>query len=570
MRNLLLILILLGASCSRQCETDTILDNVRNRMREEPAEALELIRSVRAEKLTKASSRAEYALLYSQALDKNRIFLTDDSLIRIAVRHYGRTGTPHEKAMSHYYLGRICANRKDFLGSAEALFRAQSYVHETDDDYLKGQISFSIGLLYYNQLSFEEALDYFKRSNSHFLKENLLQNTAISLEWLAQTNLNLLDDYHSDSCFRKAAALYEQLGMHEDLFRVRLNYAWLLKKQVGTDSVRRYTDAVYAEFAPDISSRCDWGLMLSLFFDEGNIDSARVYGLKCIGTSNCASGYTMADCYSLLEQIEFSAGNYKKAQEYAYTYWDIIDSLSKLKDRTFMHAIEQRCQNELLTSYNESLAIRQHYQSIVIFLLSVIFVIGISAGVWRFLQWKRRAREQIRQTETELHILRTTYDGLQKQLAHLQQQSNKGDMQEAQLYKALEERMIGLRELIASSQTIKPSVFIKNFQRYAGVNVNSRHALTDLQFVVNRKYNGVVDYLESHYPELTKHDLDLCCLLCFGFSQQAICFMYDYGDIGSFYNKRSRLRRKLKLPVDYKIEDYFSNLLQQLASQATQ
>lgn len=52
--------------------------------------------------------------------------------------------------------------------------------------------------------------------------------------------------------------------------------------------------------------------MLSLHFKEGNLDSARAYGLKCIGAADRASGYTIADCYSLLEQIEFAAGNYKR------------------------------------------------------------------------------------------------------------------------------------------------------------------------------------------------------------------------------------------------------------------
>ena len=568
MKYLILIIFFLGVSCGRQRETDLVLDNARALMRDEPARALALLRTLRTEHLKRASSRAQYALLYSQALDKNRIFRTDDSLIRIAVRYYESRDTPHEKASAYYYLGRIYDNRCDKIGAAEALFHAQAHVSETDDDYLRGQIAFSIGLLYSNQLSYEEALGYLKRSNRHFLKAGQRLNTAISLEWLGHVYLNLHDNYRSDSCLREASALYEQLGMSDDLLRAQLNRSWILMKEVGTDSVRRYVDALFARHSPHLSPSTQWGLMLSLHFKEGNLDSARAYGLKCIGAADRASGYTIADCYSLLEQIEFAAGNYKKAQDYAYTYCRIIDSMNALKNRTFMQEIEQRCQNKLLTSHNEALAVQRHYQSIVILLLTIIFTIGIWIAIRAFCRWQKRAHEQIRQAETELCSLRTTYDGLQKRMASLQEQSDKDDLQETQLYKALEERMIGLRELIASSQTIKPSLFIKNFQKYVGVNVNSRHALTDLQYVVNRKYNGVVDYLKAHYPELTKHDLDLCCLLCFGFSQQAICYMYDYGDIGSFYNKRSRLRHKLKLPADYKIEDFFTDLLRQLAPRA--
>lgn len=141
MKYLILIIFFLGVSCGRQRETDLVLDNARALMRDEPARALALLRTLRTEHLKRASSRAQYALLYSQALDKNRIFRTDDSLIRIAVRYYESRDTPHEKASAYYYLGRIYDNRCDKIGAAEALFHAQAHVSETDDDYLKGQIA---------------------------------------------------------------------------------------------------------------------------------------------------------------------------------------------------------------------------------------------------------------------------------------------------------------------------------------------------------------------------------------------------------------------------------------------
>lgn len=100
--------------------------------------------------------------------------------------------------------------------------------------------------------------------------------------------------------------------MSDDLLRAQLNRSWILMKEVGTDSVRRYVDALFARHSPNLSPSTQWGLMLSLHFKEGNLDSARAYGLKCIGAADRASGYTIADCYSLLEQIEFAAGNYKR------------------------------------------------------------------------------------------------------------------------------------------------------------------------------------------------------------------------------------------------------------------
>ena len=150
----------------------------------------------------------------------------------------------------------------------------------------------------------------------------------------------------------------------------------------------------------------------------------------------------------------------------------------------------------------------------------------------------------MRQAEAEKESLGRACRELQEQLGTVGDRVDADDEQERQLFNALEERMVVLRNWVDKAETMKPALFMKSFRDYMTVNVKSKHALSDLQYVVNRKYYGVVDYLKAHYPELRKQDLELCCLLCFGFSQHGICYLYNYEDIGSFYNKRSRLRKK--------------------------
>lgn len=569
MKYLLFVLILFCTSCHQQQQSVRVLDHAESLMRENPSDALHLLETIHSEKLSRASTRAKYALLYSQALDKNQIFSTDDSLIRIAVRYYDREGTPHEKASALYYLGRIHANRNDCISAAETFFAAEAFAQETGDLYLLGLLDCGIGYLYYNQHSFEEALKRFENGEELFRRAGRMpRNIAVAIELQGHAHHNLENFSRADSLYREALILYEVINSKEDIFRVKLQQSWILNGQESTDSIRNYVDRLYAEYAPEKSPQENWGLMLSLYFRDHNIDSARAYGLRCIRASDSNSGYAIADCYNILEHIEFMEGNYQKAHDYMNRYCKLVDSMHAVKCKNFMKEIEQRSNNRILLVSNEKLEIKTHYLTIIFFLITFIFVAGCLLGLWWFRKWQRRAQNKIRQAEAELHSLQLNYSGMREQLVQLQERSDKEDTQEVQLFKALEERMIGLRDLIATSQTIKPSMFIKNFQKYAYVNVNSRYALSDLQFVVNRKFHGVVDYLKANYPDLTKHDLDLCCLLCFGFTQQAICFMYDYGDIGSFYNKRSRLRHKLHLPADYKTEDFFSDLLKKLNAQA--
>ena len=53
------------------------------------------------------AEKAKYALLLTQAEDKNYILHTSDSLINIAVCYYDSIQDTDLSAKSHYYLGRV-------------------------------------------------------------------------------------------------------------------------------------------------------------------------------------------------------------------------------------------------------------------------------------------------------------------------------------------------------------------------------------------------------------------------------------------------------------------------------
>ena len=67
---------------------------------------------------------AKYALLLSQALDKNYIDLQSDSIIAPAVRYYENHGTPDERMKAFYYRGRISMNANDYDNATEYFIKA--------------------------------------------------------------------------------------------------------------------------------------------------------------------------------------------------------------------------------------------------------------------------------------------------------------------------------------------------------------------------------------------------------------------------------------------------------------
>ena len=82
------------------------LDEAEALLQNKPDSALTILKQLRQE--GSQAEQARYALLYSEALDKNHIKVTDDSLIRQAWSHYRH----YSKDLRHqcktlYYWGRI-------------------------------------------------------------------------------------------------------------------------------------------------------------------------------------------------------------------------------------------------------------------------------------------------------------------------------------------------------------------------------------------------------------------------------------------------------------------------------
>ena len=85
-----IIAVSLSSSCHRTADNETadILKNVESYISDRPDSALTVIQSIGADDLSSRELKAKHALLLSQALDKNFIDLTSDSLINIAVDYY--------------------------------------------------------------------------------------------------------------------------------------------------------------------------------------------------------------------------------------------------------------------------------------------------------------------------------------------------------------------------------------------------------------------------------------------------------------------------------------------------
>ena len=120
MRNLIIMMaVMLGVALLPGCgrrpsperEAMAVAESLMDSL---PDSALIIMQGVALPADAPDEDRALRALLLSQALDKNRIDVTDDSLIALADSYYRRASDPRRRMLAAFYHGRIRFNASDY------------------------------------------------------------------------------------------------------------------------------------------------------------------------------------------------------------------------------------------------------------------------------------------------------------------------------------------------------------------------------------------------------------------------------------------------------------------------
>lgn len=478
-----LLALLLFPSCRRQSgDIDSFLHNAESLMNEHPEDALSIIRHIDRRKIYSSASEARYALLYSQALDKNYVDVTSDSLTAVAVNYYDRHGTKHERAMAHYYQGRVFSNAGNFDAAIRSYSLAEDAASGTDDYYLLGLINNAVGNLYYKQYDLDEALKRDQRAATYFHLAQSPYNEALAyigigvICSLKGDNLQMTEEYD------KAIEIYKTIGatdriipLYEDLVvKTRLD----AKGDIA--SIKRDLRAYYAAYNQGEIPLQSYGLWQDIYLKASQLDSAEMFGKEILRNRQAFNAHKIAGCYSLLERIEMARENYPEAYRYVKQYIAVMDSINQEKEEALVLELEQKYRNRILNQSYENLKQHNDQQRIITGLVLLFSLSLLVAGLLYLRKWRENAALKMREAEAEKESLGRACRELQEQLGTVGDRVDTDDEQERQLFDALEERMVVLRNWVDKAETMKPALFMKSFRDYMTVNVKSKHALSDL------------------------------------------------------------------------------------------
>ena len=507
-------------------------------MESAPDSALHILQHVNPHKLYPQSTKALYALLMSQALDRNDIKIESDSIITTATDYY--TGSEPERAgYAWFYHARTAGNRGSGDEQANNLLKAQAFAQLTKNYKLRGLIYADKANMYESQKQYDSMTHYYKLSFRSFELSHNTQNSIISLikigyGYQLRSRIDSAIPYYTSA--HKMALIRHDTLMISSVDR-HLGSAYYLKNNF-TEALNYYKRAPLTHIAVYDANK--WYLMAKTYIKTGALDSARMLLQRINDPQQFAIDY-----YKLWLTIHEKEGNLKEALRTAKTIIQVKDSVNNRKLTVSFAGLDKKYKYQGLQIENQKLIINNKQRGL--FLLFCLFVISISAIAMLF--WRLRIKKRQFDIQNEMLAKEKAFVEIEKDKVEKEKENS-----------TLLEKQLKLQAILL----LNIDQHRKNVIKRPGIWKNESKEMQPAQNItfqeeliacMDLEYTDISHRLLKNYPSLSKRDILICCLLLAGFDTGMIATILDV-KLESITKHRYRLRAKLQMQNSDNLVDY--------------
>lgn len=547
-----LLMSFLLVSCDNR-QTKSLLQDVETYIQERPDSALRVLRKVDSLTLNTKALRARYSVLFAMALDKNYIDTTALSILEPTVAYYEKFGSPKDKMLSYYYLGRIYSNRKDYPNAV--IFYSQALRESSEYDY------------YHRGLIYAASADAY---NASFNDEEELRNTILAYECFEKIGDKDLDlslykvaqAYHNNERFDVADSLYSLVYSGKDSTSRLALYA--MEDLVSNDLYQEKQDVerdlelleYVAEHRGNLSleSYYEYAYLLLLAGKESEAENI----LSQLSNRE-ANGKTMEIRYRIAEckgQNEEALALLKSMLSHQNDVVKKKLAQSVFKAQSDYYRLAAEVSEQKSTISNQRSIIILITGLMIIALLYVIFMKRKST----LIREKDRLTQAVEESERLLETVRNRAneekserekDILDLKSRNEREQDKIKDLRD--MYVSLYQKRfyeIGKYYDAASShrlESIKEKAYhdvISSTQALFEEIASGSEGQKKFEARINADLDDIVSKIRSDFPKLKDEDIRFICYLIVGFDTSTISFLMDISK-ENVRVKKHRLREKL-------------------------
>ena len=514
-------------------------------MQARPDSALHTLQQLRRPQWLMGENEALYALLMTQACYKNGLPVENDSLIRIATRHYATASDPLRYAWSLFYEGQVARDTGNPKQALDCYQKAGDIAPQCLDYKLCDLLYFYWGDLLQKEKPYSEAIAMFKESLRY---GSLLKDTASIIYTLNRiTWSHILDKDYAAARLRAGEAIRLSKRVHDGnkLSTAYQNMGVALEQEGRLKEALAYADSVLSNDAIDPRFRnAAFSLKYSIFLAAGQTDSARYY----IEKSKYADEWgSIAAYHYYLSMLEEQEGNYPAALESMRLYAAYKDTIQENERRNQLMALQKKYDYVKMQNENNLLKAKNQRQGILLLAFAVAFVVILFA-IYYLYNVRSRKKEA---------ILREKDRQLDESLSQLQQAASELVLR-MEKESRLQAKVLVMNDALRHIKTVN-GMAIAEKEKNAGNLKLSAAQVADLMEIVDLCYDNFVKRLRGKFPSLSGDDLCLCCLLKINVKNRDVAVLLGMSDDALKKRKYRIKHEKLGLEQSVSVESFLES-----------
>lgn len=540
-----IVLLLLLQSC---IQTNDDIKNqllrIEEMIVEEPDSALVSLQRIDTTLLYSEESKALFALLYTQAEDKNYVDTSDDKRIRVAVEHYAHSHDKYHKMLSYYYSARVQFNNKAYSNSITELLKAESVALDLEDNFYLGLIYRQFSDIYAQIYNSVEGLNYALRSYNHFQASGDTNYCDWALWDVGRAYYNC-EEYQSSICYANQII---DLGRsrNDDLLTIEgIRLAGMSYMANGQyDKAISIYHQILSNY-PTYATTDDYQYLCLSYIENGDIDSAnRIIG-HIDTTEDTLQWLSYAirkkhgDNTSALEALELAYQNQDKIIR-TIVNQNVTEAVSKYHE--YEHIVQAK-----------DLKFEKTTKIISILISIIVIILGSIIAHLRIKTQKRETESNMLLASNLRNILQTKETEAQTLQDCLNKHITDNAQETLELQKAInnlfEQRFATIDMLSNAYYTYqgtaneKHKIYTEVMKLVSGFGSDNK-TIKELENFINTYKNNIIVDFKADFPDIKESDYLLYLYLVAGFSSRAISIFIGE-KLAVVYNRKSRLRHKI-------------------------
>ncbi len=517
-RFIVLLLFLVAVSCREESSYRHAVRDAEELLSEQPDSSLSLLLPFQQFQSVSPRSRAEFARVFSMALDKNYIDVEDDSLALVAWNYYKKRPLSRERMLSAYSLGRVQLNKQDYIASMLSFRRSLEDARQLVDAHYEGLSLRNIAVVYDQTYDIVHSLEYMREAYTIFHGSGEQLYADYAKLSIALTYLNMRDVHSCDSVLRKLK------NVSDDNIQFQVNKAYMDVMYSLTppdaEGVLRYyrlaKEYKYSQF-----SAKEYTTVGTAFGLLNQPDSMRYYWEKA--ASEAASEEDRIAAIYDQYVVDSSEGQYERALSSLKTAVAFQDSLVNEKLRqSVSYAL-----GELYGRDAREVALQK--KNLLSLLIIILLLCLLVSGY--FITKSRRQRIELEESlvrvsdvEEELQRMKTNQEGIAYSVEALVHDKVK-------YLKSLSDLYFRFENKVANREYSTREEVIESFRRDLRAFRNNKEYLVALETKLNMQKDNMIAKMREGFAVkknkgelLREEDWTILIMVFSGFSVKTISF----------------------------------------------